>query len=167
MNVQAKFPDALSFLFQPSRYKVAYGGRGAAKSWAMARALIIKGAEKQIRVLCAREFQSSIQDSVHKLLSDQILALGLEAFYVIEKSTIKGLNGTTFGFEGIRNNVKELKSYEGADICWAEEAANVSKSSWEVLIPTIRREGSEIWISFNPELDTDETYKRFVLKPPP
>lgn len=166
-TVLAKFPESLSFLFEPSRYKVAYGGRGGAKSWGIARALLIKGAEKPIRVLCAREFQSSIQDSVHKLLSDQIYALGLDSFYLIEKATIKGANGTTFGFEGIRNNVKELKSYEGADFCWVEEAANVSKSSWEVLIPTIRREGSEIWVSFNPELDTDETYKRFVLTPPP
>lgn len=167
MNVQAKFPETLSCLFEPARYKVIYGGRGGAKSWGIARALLIKGAEKPIRVLCAREFQSSIQDSVHKLLSDQIEALGLDSFYTVEKATIKGLNGTTFGFEGIRNNVKELKSYEGADYCWVEEAANVSKSSWEVLIPTVRREGSEIWISFNPELDTDETYKRFVLNPPP
>lgn len=133
----------------------------------MARALIIKGSEKPLRILCAREFQSSIQDSVHKLLTDQIFNLGLEAFYTIEKATIKGINGTTFGFEGIRNNVKELKSYEGADICWVEEAANVSRSSWEVLIPTIRKSGSEIWISFNAELDTDETYVRFVADPPP
>lgn len=165
-HLQAQFPTKLSCLFKPNRYKVLYGGRGGAKSWGIARALIILGAQRQIRVLCAREFQSSIQDSVHKLLSDQISELGYSDFYTIEKATIKGLNGTTFGFEGIRNNVKELKSYEGADVCWVEEAANVSKSSWEVLIPTIRKDGSEIWISFNPELETDETYRRFVIKPP-
>lgn len=124
------------------------------------------GAQKTLRILCAREFQSSIADSVHKLLNDQINELGYGDFYTVEKAAIKGLNGTSFGFEGIRNNVKELKSYEGADICWVEEAANVSKSSWEVLIPTIRKDNSEIWISFNPELDTDETYKRFIIKPP-
>jgi phage terminase large subunit len=121
----------------------------------------------QLRVLCAREFQSSIRDSVHKLLCDQIKDLGLDSFYRIEQSAIFGMNGTEFSFEGIRHNVNKIKSYEGVDIAWVEEAQTTSKSSWETLIPTIRKEGSEIWVTFNPELDTDETYKRFVLKPPP
>ena len=163
----AQFPEKLQFLFQPKRYKVAYGGRGGAKSWGFARALLILGAQKPLRILCARETQKSIQDSVHKLLSDQVKALGLEEFYQVQKAAIIGANGTEFAFAGIRQNVGNMKSFEGCDICWVEEAQNVSKHSWSVLIPTIRKEGSEIWVSFNPELETDETYQRFVIRPYP
>lgn len=163
----AKFPAKLAFLFEPHRYKVAYGGRGGAKSWGFARALLILGAQKPLRILCARETQKSIADSVHKLLSDQIKDLGLEAFYTVQKSNILGANGTEFIFAGIRQNVSNLKSYEACDICWVEEAQNVSKHSWAVLTPTIRKNGSEIWVSFNPDLETDETYQRFVVKPMP
>jgi phage terminase large subunit len=145
---------------------VLYGGRGAGKSHSVARALLCKGAENPIRVLCAREFQTSIKDSVHKLLVDQIWDLGLQAHYEITQSTIRGLNGTEFIFSGIKNNVNNLKSIEGISYCWIEEANNVSRLSWEILIPTIRKENSEIWVTFNPELPTDETYQRFVLNPP-
>jgi len=110
--------------------------------------------------------QNSIQDSVHKLLSDQIHALGLSEFYEIQRSLIRGRNGTEFAFEGLKHNINSIKSFEGVDICWVEEAQTVSKTSWDVLIPTIRKDGSEIWITFNPELDTDETYKRFIASPP-
>jgi phage terminase large subunit len=119
------------------------------------------------RVICAREFQTSIADSVHQLLSDQVQALGLGAFYKVLEAEIVGQNGSTFSFKGLRRNINNLKSFEGADVCWVEEATDVSKQSWDILIPTIRKTGSEIWVSFNPELETDETYKRFVLKPPP
>ena len=166
LEVEAKFPSAFKPLFQPMRYKVFYGGRGGAKSWAIARALLILGAEKPLRILCAREFQTSIDDSVHRLLSDQVQALGLSGFYEVQKTQIIGQNGTLIVFEGLRRNINSLKSFEGCDICWVEEATDVSKTSWDILIPTIRKGGSEIWISFNPELDTDETYQRFVLKPP-
>lgn len=124
------------------------------------------GAQKTLRVLCAREFQNSIADSVHKLLSDQIEALGLSAFYEIQGQKIVGRNGTEFRFFGIRRNFAEIKSYEGIDICWVEEAVAVSKVSWDALIPTIRKDDSEIWVSFNPEFESDDTYQRFVLKPP-
>jgi phage terminase large subunit len=163
----ADFPAAFQFLFEPSRYKIAHGGRGGAKSWGFARALLIQGLEKPIRVLCAREFQNSISDSVHKLISDQIHAMGLEGFYTIQNTAIIGANGTEFSFAGLRHNVNKIKSFEGVDRVWVEEAQTVSKNSWEVLIPTIRKDDSEIWVTFNPELATDETYKRFVLNPPP
>jgi phage terminase large subunit len=117
-------------------------------------------------VLCAREFQNSINESVHHLLQAQIEALGLQAFYEIQNNAIKGANGSEFVFSGIKNNPTKIKSYEGVDRVWVEEAQSVSKSSWEVLIPTIRKEGSEIWLTFNPELATDETYRRFVIDPP-
>ena len=163
---KAEFPKKLSILFDPARYKVLYGGRGGAKSWGVARALLIIGAKQPTRILCAREFQTSIKDSVHKLLSDQIFAMGLQDFYEITQTAIRGKNGTEFSFAGLKNNVANIKSYEGCDIAWVEEAQTTSKMSWNVLIPTIRKEGSEIWITFNPELETDETYKRFVVNPP-
>ena len=162
----AKFPAKLQCLFTPNRYKILYGGRGGAKSWGAARALLIQGAAKPLRVLCAREIQRSIKDSVHKLLSDQVTELGLTAHYEVLQDEIRGKNGTEFTFSGLRHNVDSIKSKEGVDIVWVEEANLVSASSWEKLIPTIRKEGSEIWITFNPELETDETYQRFVLNPP-
>lgn len=158
-----QLPEKLAFLFQPSRYKVAYGGRGAAKSWGFARALLIQGAASPLRILCAREVQNSIADSVHRLLSDQIQALGLGAFYSVTQTSISGRNGTEFFFAGLRTqDVQKIKSYEGVDRCWVEEAQAVSAKSWSILIPTIRKEDSEIWVSFNPELDTDPTYQMFV-----
>ena len=153
-------------LFDPCRYKVLYGGRGGAKSWGVARALLVIGVKKPTRVLCAREFQNSIGQSVHKLLSDQIIALKLESFYEITQNSIRGKNGTEFAFVGLKNNVTNIKSFEGVDLCWVEEAQSVSKTSWNILIPTIRKEKSEIWITFNPELESDETYQRFVVSPP-
>ena len=166
--VNAEFPEKLACLFDPPhmRFRVLFGGRGGAKSWGVARALLIKGAQTPIRVLCAREFQTSIKDSVHKLLSDQIEALGLSTFYEITQAQIRGKNGSEFNFVGLKNNVANVKSYEGVDVCWVEEAQTVSRHSWNVLIPTIRKEKSEIWITFNPELETDETYQRFVIHAP-
>lgn len=166
-RVEWEFPEAFADLWVPARYKVYYGGRGAAKSWNFARALLILGWERPLRVLCAREYQKSIADSVHRLLSDQIAALGLSDFYRITDTEISGPNGTLFAFSGLRTNTNNLKSFEGADVCWVEEANTVSKRSWDILMPTIRREGSEIWVSFNPDLELDETYQRFVVKPPP
>ena len=151
----------------PRRYKVAYGGRGSGKSWSIARMLIARAAAEPIRVLCARETQKSIQESVHRLLKDQIDALGLGALFEVQETRILGRNGSDFSFAGIRQQgVTNLKSFEGVDVCWVEEAQVVTKRSWDVLIPTIRKPGSEIWISFNPELDTDETFARFVVDPP-
>jgi phage terminase large subunit len=169
MEAQAVFPEKLSCLFDPprSRYRVLYGGRGGAKSWGIARALLIKAAQAPMRILCAREFQTSIRDSVHKLLVDQIDALGMMGLYEITQSSIRGRNGSEFFFVGLKNNISNIKSFEGVDICWVEEAQSVSRLSWNVLIPTIRKEGSEIWVSFNPELEQDETYQRFVVRPPP
>lgn len=164
MPIEADFPQKLQPLFQQDRwrYKVLWGGRGAGRSWGIARALLLLGTQRPLRVLCAREFQNSITDSVHKLLSDQIEALGLSHFYSVLQSRIEGKNGTYFAFEGIKNNISRIKSYEGIDVCWVEEAIKVSRNSWGVLIPTIRKPGSEIWLSFNPELETDYTYQRFV-----
>jgi len=168
-----KFPSPFIPLFVPKRYKVFWGGRGGAKSWDVARALLLLGmnpgilfpGKTKLTILCVRELQKSIDDSVHKLLREQIIAMGLSAFYTVEKTTIYGRNGTVFSFAGIRNNVSSIRSFEGVDICWAEEASNISASSWGVLIPTIRSDNSEIWLTFNPELEDDHTYKHFVKDP--
>ena len=160
-------PEKLKFLFEQHRYKVAHGGRGSAKSWGFARALLILGAKAKLRILCTREIQKSIKDSVHKLLTDQIQALGLGAHYNVLDTEIRGGNGSEFIFAGLQGHtVESIKSYEGVDIVWVEEAQTVQKRSWDILIPTIRKDGSEIWVSMNPELDTDDTYIRFVSSPP-
>lgn len=166
--IEAAFPEKLRPLFQPARYKVAHGGRGGAKSWGFARALLILGSQRPLRILCTREIQKSIKDSVHKLLGDQVQQLGLGQFYEVQASVIRGANGSEFLFAGLSDLTAEsIKSFEGVDIVWCEEAQAISKRSWDILIPTIRKDGSEIWISMNPELDTDETWKRFVVSPPP
>jgi phage terminase large subunit len=158
------FPEAFQELFKPHRYKVFYGGRGSGKSWSVARALLLLGYTKPLRILCVREIQKSISDSVHKLLSDQIEAMKLSGFYGVTKNSIVGANGTEFIFKGIRFNAREIKSTEGVDICWVEEAEAVSVESWDVLVPTIRKDKSEIWVTFNPLDESDPTFQRFIAE---
>ena len=160
-------PQAFAPLFRPARYKVFYGGRGGGKSWAFADALLLFALAFSLRILCARELQVSIADSVHRLLADRISARGLEKFFTVTKTGITGRNGSEFIFKGLRHNVSEIKSLEGVDICWVEEAQRVSQESWDLLIPTIRAEGSEIWISFNPGGPDDPTWTQFVVNPRP
>ena len=150
-------------LYVPYRYKVAFGGRGGAKTRSIARALISRAGSGYERVLCAREFQASIKDSVHKVLKDEIFRLGLSwLFEITRDSIICHRTGSEFIFKGLWNNENGIRSTEGITICWIEEAQLVSHDSWEALIPTIRDAGSEIWISFNPIGEDDPTYKRFV-----
>ena len=123
MNSSIQFPSKLDYLFSPHRYKVAYGGRGSGKSWSFGRALIRLAAAKPLRILCAREVQKSIKQSVHQLLSDQIQAMGLGAFFEVLESEIRGINGSSFSFAGLATNtVESIKSFEGVDIVWVEEA---------------------------------------------
>jgi len=165
---KAEFPLKLRCLFDPPkiRYRVLHGGRGSGKSWGVARALLIKGAKEPLRVLCAREFQNSISQSVHKLLSDQIVELGLLGFYEVTQNSIRGANGTEFAFVGLKNNPHNIKSYEGVDIVWCEESQSLSNRSLDILIPTVRKPNSEIWFTLNPELQSDAVYERYVLSPP-
>lgn len=162
MNIDLNLPKKLQPLFKPKRFKVLYGGRGSAKSWGAAQALEIIGLEKKTRVLCTREFQGSIKESVHKLLSNTVSRLQLDNFYEIQQANITGRNGTEFIFEGLKNNTTKIKSMEGVDIVWCEEAENISETSWDLLIPTIRKDGSEIWVVFNPHDEMDATYQKFV-----
>ena len=166
-NLQVEIAAAFRELFKPYRYKIAYGGRGGAKSWGFGRILAILGAREPLRILCAREYQTSIKDSVIALLKDQIRRLGLKDRYRFGTTYIEGKNGTEFIFKGLRINPDEIKSMEGVDICWVEEAQRVSEDSWTYLIPTIRKEGSEIWATLNPVDEDDATYKRFITNTPP
>lgn len=166
VDVEVNIIDKLLPLFEDYRYKIAFGGRGGTKSWAFGDALLTLGLKNPLRILCARELQKSIKDSVHKLLCDRIKALGLEGFYTTTETSIKAINGTEFFFVGLKHNANAVKSFEGIDICWVEEAATVSKASWKYLTPTIRKKGSQIWVSFNPELEEDETYQRFIINTP-
>lgn len=159
-------------LFAKSRYKVLEGGRGGMKSWGVARALLIMALKRRIRVLCAREFMTSIEDSVYKLLKDQIEAMGMTPWFTITKRGIHAYNGSEFTFIGLgditqKQSRTKIKSFEGIDICWVEEAETITDESWQLLIPTIRKQGSEIWIVYNPNLATDATYRRFHFNPPP
>ena len=163
-------------LHVPMRYKVMWGGRGSSKSWTVARTLLNLGTTRKLRILCTRELQKSIGQSVHKLLSDQITNLGLEDFYDIQKQGIYGKNGTEFMFLGTRHNPQEIKSTEGIDICWIEEGHNLTEASWDIIDPTIRKEGydehgvwraSEIWITYNTRFKYDHLHKFFVVDRPP
>ncbi len=161
------FPQWSQGLFRPKRYKVAYGGRGSGKSFTFTDALIVKALTSRVRVLCAREFQNSISDSVHRLLSKRIDDLGLSAYFTIQRDTITSKNGSEFTFKGLRHNSESIKSTAGINICWIEEAQTISQESLDILIPTIREPDSEIWMTMNPRLEDDPVYKLFIATPHP
>ncbi|PUX24485.1 PBSX family phage terminase large subunit [Cronobacter sakazakii] len=143
------------------------GGRGSGKSWTIARLLVEISRRGCYRFLCARELQNSISDSVIRLLDDTINREGYASEFEVQRASIRHLvTGSEFMFYGIKNNPTKIKSLEGIDICWVEEAEAVSKESWEILIPTIRKPGSEIWVSYNPKNILDDTHQRFVIAPP-
>lgn len=168
-----EIPKAFEDIFDPYRLKVYYGGRGGAKSETVARYLLIEGAKEPMTILCAREFQNSIKDSVHSVIADIIRSHGLEyhpvnqrGFYRILESEIRGRNGTRFIFKGLRHNIANIKSIPNIKKCWVEEAETVSDHSWKVLMPTIRGESSEIIVTFNPDIADSPTYQRMVVNAP-
>lgn len=148
---------------KPHRVKCLYGGRGSGKSWMIAEALIQFAVRHDLRFLCLRRVQKSIDASAHQLLCDTIRRLGYDSDFVITKTKIKAMSGAEFKFIGLQSNLDGLKSIEGVDIAWVEEAHAISAEAWKALMPTIRRESSEIWLTFNPDYAWDETYVRFVL----
>jgi phage terminase large subunit len=181
--VKLQIPEKLAFLMQPAttlpkggRIKVIHGGRGSTKSESVARAYLARGMAQRKRILCAREVQSSIKESVHQLLSQLIEQQNMGQFYKVQNDAIKGVNGTEFIFKGLKHDSASIKSMQGIDLCWVEEADKVSAASWKYLIPTIRAgfpdpgyaegEVSEITIVLNPELEDDYTYQEFVVHPP-
>lgn len=167
----AQFPEVLQVLFKPKRWKGIYGGRGAGRSWGCARASLLLQVASPYRMLCARELQKSIKDSVHKLIRDQITRLEMNYLFEVTQAAIIGRPGTQctgaeYSFEGLRHNADQIKSYEGVKRCWVEESDKTSDESWEVLIPTIRAEESEIWATWNTRLVSDPIYAKLVTSPP-
>lgn len=145
------------------RYIAIRGGRGSGKSWSVADFLLCKGLESRKRVLCTREVQTSIKDSVHKLLADRIEYHRLNKFYNITDKNIKGANGSEFIFKGLFRNDNDIKSTEGIDYCWTEEAQAVSRRSLEVLTPTIRKDNSQIIYTYNPTNEDDPVHTDYTL----
>lgn len=169
MEKESNIARVFKPLFDTSyRYKVFYGGRGGGKSYAFADALLLQAAMGHQRVLCARETMNSIKDSVKRLLDDRIQVLGLQHKFVSTNNEIRcPETNSLFVFSGLRINPQDLKSLEGITRCWVEEAETVSERSLEILIPTIRASGSEIWFSFNPDRVNGAVYQKFVVKNPP
>ncbi len=170
MAGRMQVPACFRFLYdeRPVRYRGAYGGRGSGKSHAFAQALVIRGARRPTRALCCREIQKSLKSSVKRLLSDKIKACGLSHLYSETETEIRGPNGTLFLFEGLRSNPDSVKSMEGLDLAWVEEANTVSQRSLELLIPTVRKPHSEIWFTWNPKSPKDpvDALLRSKVKPP-
>ena len=167
--MDVNIPEAFGFLFEKHRYKCMFGGRGGGKSHSIATALLMLAGQNRLRILCCREIQRSIKDSVKQLLDDKIVNMGMRSFYDPIQNEIRGANGSSFIFAGLGNQtVDQLKSYAGIDIVWVEEAQTISKNSMEVLIPTMREAGSELWFSWNPRHPSDPADQRFrgeVLPP--
>jgi phage terminase large subunit len=174
-----EFNEKMSFLlFESARWKILYGGRGAGKSEGIAIALILLSRTKCLRILCAREIQNSIDESVKHTIEANIISMGMEdEFTITNKQIINKKTGSRFFFMGLRYNINKVKSLGRIDICWIEEADKTSKTTLDKLSPTIRGRsgfeqdrggpfgvGPEIWISFNPDLEDDEIYKRFVIE---
>ena len=163
LELQIQVPNKLLPIFtSDKRYNVLYGGRGSAKSWTVAELLILKAYQSKRLILCTREIQQTVKDSVHKLLADTIDKFNLAAFFDVQRDQITGNNGSKFIFKGLHRSVAEIKSTEGITDCWIEEAQSVSNESLDVLIPTVRQEGSQFYITFNPDNVSDPVFDRFV-----
>jgi len=161
--VKIQIPDKLTFLFLPKRFKIAFGGRGGAKTMSFADALLFLGMREKKRVLCLREFMNSIDESVHSVLKDEINRLGMSHHYSSTNTQINGVNGSTFRYAALARNLASLKSKHDIDIAWIEEAETITQKSLDVLIPTLRKAGSELWISFNPDDEFGAVYQ--LVKP--
>ena len=160
-----EIPVEFEKLFERSwRECACFGGRYSLKSHTVARFLLIRARQEHTRVLCAREFQNSIADSSHQLLSDLIYEYELTDFKVTDNSIINTVNGSDFLFRGLRRNEQNIKSIEGIDIAWVEEAQTISKESLEILTPTVRKEGSQIIYTYNRLLEDDPVHQRLVIE---
>ena len=156
-------------------YFVPYGGRGSAKSFTFIDACVIEASIRPVRILCTREIQLSIDESVKAEIEAAIVDRGLTHFFKITDKQIVGLNGSKFMFKGIKNNIKNIKSISDVDIVLCEESENVSKNSWDKLLPSIRprkpfggrRQRPIVIVIFNPDDELDDTYQRFIINPPP
>lgn len=156
MPVRVETARAFVPLLAPARYKGAYGGRGSGKSHFFAEQVVIRCYERATRVVCIREIQKSLEQSVKRLIEDKIAELGLSFAFRVLKTHIECPNGSLIIFVGMQNHTADsIKSLEGFDVAWFEEAQNASARSLGLLRPTIRKPGSELWASWNPSLATD------------
>lgn len=165
---EVSLPEWAECLLHPGpRYTVLHGGRGSAKSMSVGTILPIRGASSPLRILCCREIQQSIEESVKSMLSSRIADMGLNSFYDVQKKEINGANGSKIIFRGLSDiTADSIKSLDNIDIVWVEEAQALSQRSLDLLLPTIRKDTSEIIMTMNPEMDTDPVYKTFIAKPP-
>lgn len=163
----ARIPEAFRDLFRPARHKAFYGGRGSGKSHSFAAALALQAAKTPLRVLCAREIQKSVKESAKRLIEDKIAELGLSSVFKSTDAEIRGANGSRFFFAGLRSNPEAIKSMEGLDRVWVEEADRVSQRSVDLLVPTVRKPGSELWWAWNPQNEFDPVDLMFRGKHPP
>ena len=147
------------------RFNVSYGGRGRGATWNIARGLLAESLTEKHRILCTREFQNSISESVYEVIVSQIALLGLDKYFNIQKTSIESVNGSEFIFKGLRHNVDSIKSMEGITRCWIAEADKVPQDSLDKLIPTVRTEGSKFYIDFNTDSVDDPIYKMLVESP--
>jgi phage terminase large subunit len=167
---RCQFPEKVKpLLTEDYRFGVLYGGRGSGKSHSMGRILLLEGAQEKLRILCGREIQLSIKDSVHTLLCDLVHEMKMEDEYDILATEIRHkYTGTTINYSGLHHNIiAKVKSMEAIDRLFVEEGQTMSEASWRVLLPTIRKKGSRVLVAFNPDLEEDPTYQRFVVNPPP
>ncbi len=165
-----QLPRKLKFLLEMHPYKVAYGGRASLKSTSFAASLLTLGLHQSLRILCLREVQKTLADSSHLLLKDQIAKLGYGSRYDVTDNAIRGGHAETlFRFAGLSDQTSEsMRGYEGFDIFWFDEAQAIKRRSFQIALPTLfRTPGAEAWVSFNPSMDTDEVWERFVVNPPP
>ena len=151
-----------------ARNRVLYGGRASSKSWDAAAEAIKLADYTTIRFLCARQFQNKIEESVYTLLKKQITRFNLSShFHITNNKITNKVTGSEFVFYGLWRHIDEIKSLEDIDICWLEEAHSLTPNQWEILEPTVRKEGSQFWMIFNPRYTNDFAYQQFVVNPPP
>ncbi len=161
-------PALRQFWKTRARTRVLYGGRAASKSWDAAGVAVLFACRSKARILCARQFQNRIEESVYALIKHRILEFGLRDQFIIHRDRITHrATGSEFVFYGLNRHIDEIKSMEGIDICWIEEAHNLTQEQWEILNPTLRKQGSQFWLTFNPRLATDFVYRYFILNTPP
>lgn len=168
MPIKIEIPKAFSPIWDDSYdYYVIKGGRGGAKSESVGRKLLVGGMKEKRKIVCGREFQSSIKESVYDMLGDFVSTYNLGSFYNVLKTEILGANGTSFSFTGLRHSINSIKSMYDVDDFWGEEAQTFSANTFRILLPTIRKKGSRLYFTMNPDLEEDPAYQTLVINPPP
>lgn len=165
--VEMKIPPIFKALDDPYDYYVLKGGRGSAKSESVGRKLLLKGMQSKRKIVCGREFQASIKESVYDMLGDFISTYKLHTFYNVLKTEITAKNGSSFSFTGLRHSINSIKSMYDVDDFWGEEAQTFSANTFKILLPTIRKKGSCLYFTMNPDLEEDPAYQTLVVNPPP